>query len=81
VERDYVVDCLVMLDGINGGFFSYMDYDQAYAIQEFGGLQKAEQVILKETPDRKIPDTLKNGLVEITDVLVRLQPNCAFYLN
>lgn len=78
---EYVVDCLVMLDGQNNGFFSYMDYDQAYAVQEFGGLQKAEQVVLKETTDRPIPESLKQGLTEITDVLVRLQPNCAFYLN
>jgi hypothetical protein len=78
---EIVVDCLVLLDGENGGFFSYMDYDQAFAIQEFGGLQKAEQVVLKETTDRRIPESLKSGITEITDVLVRLEPNCAFYLN
>lgn len=79
-ERE-VVDVMVMLDGENKPFFSYMDYAQACYIQSIGGLSCAEQVNLRETQERPVPDSLKNGLTEITDVLVRLQPTVAYYLN
>ena len=79
-EQEYVVDALVVLDGENGGFFSYMNYDEAQRIQQCG-LASAGQVLLKETTDRKIPDTLKNGITEICDVWVRLEPNISYSLN
>lgn len=80
MERE-VTDVMVMLDGTNKPFFSYMDYEQALYIQSIGGLSNAEQVNLRETQDRPVPESLKDGFTTITDVLVRLQPNCAVYLN
>lgn len=75
-----VVDCIVITDGTNPDFFSYMPYEQAQAIQQVG-LSHSEQVILRETPDRKIPDGMKNGEMCITDILVRLEPNISVSLN
>ena len=78
--KEIVTDVIVLLDGQNGGFFSYMPYEQAQQIQSVG-LSQSEQVILRETEDRQIPEALKTGEVCITDILVRLEPNCAFNLN
>lgn len=80
MNPEIVVDALVFLDGTNPGFFSYMKHEEALRIQQCG-LANAGQVWLKETDERKVPDNLKDGLAEITDVLVRLQPSCAVYLN
>ncbi len=80
MNPEYVVDAVVILDGTNPGFFSYMNYDEAQRVQQCG-LNNADQVFLKETPDRKIPESLKNGLTEICDIWVKLEPNCAVYLN
>lgn len=80
MNPEYVVDAVVMLDGENGGFFSYMNHEEALRLQACG-LANADRVILKETPERQIPDSLKNGMTEITDVWVKLEPNCAVYLN
>lgn len=77
---EIVVDAIVMLDGENGGFFSYMNHQEALRLQACG-LSNADQVMLKETPDRQIPESLKQGITEITDVLVKLEPNCSFFLN
>lgn len=81
MEKDeYCVDCLVVLDGKNPSFFSYMDYEQAQFLQEVG-LSNAEAIILKETNDRQIPRSLTKGISMITDVLVRLEPNICINLN
>lgn len=80
MSAEYVVDALVVLDGTNPSFLSYMNYDEAQRIQQCG-LNNAGKVLLKETTDRIIPDSLKNGTSEICDVLVKLDPNCAVYLN
>lgn len=80
MERE-VVDVIVVQDGANKPFLSYMDADQANMIASCGGLSQAEQVHLRETEERPIPNSLKEGFSTITDVLVRLQPNCAVYLN
>ena len=80
MERE-VVDVLVVQDGANKSFLSYMDADQANMIANCGGLSQTEQVHLNETETRPIPDSLKEGFSIITDVLVRLQPNCSYSLN
>lgn len=80
MSEQYVVDCLVVQDGTNPSFFSYMNHSEAQRIQECG-LNNAEQVLLKETTDRVIPESLKQGVSEITDVLVRLELNTTLCLN
>lgn len=80
MERE-VVDIIVVQDGTNKSFLSYMDADQANMIANCGGLSQTEQVHLNETETRPIPDSLKEGFSIITDVLVRLQPNCSYSLN
>lgn len=79
-ENDFVVDAIVMLDGENGGFFSYMYHEEALKLQAIG-LENAEQILLRETTDRLIPDSLKQGVTQICDVWVRLEPNMVFILN
>ena len=81
MEQETVVDCLVVLDGQNPSFKSYMTYDNACLINQIGGLANAEQINLKETDDRPIPQDLKEGRVCIQDVLVKLDPNVCYYLN
>lgn len=79
-EQDYVVDVLVALDGQNPSFYSYMYHQKALELQEVG-LANAECVNLRETTDRKIPESLKNGTALITDVMVRIEPNTEYNLN
>lgn len=76
-----VVDVIVLRDGYNPGFHAYMPYSEAIAIQNEGGLSGAKQVNLRETPDRPIPESVKNGTTCITDILVELQPKISFSLN
>ena len=78
--NEYVADCWVTLDGENKPFLAYMDFDQASIIQELG-LENIDSVCFKETDDRPIPESLTQGLSEIKDILVRLQPNICFFLN
>ena len=80
-ENEIAVDVMVLQDGDNKGFFSYMPYEQAVEIQNCGGLENAECVNLRETPDRPIPDTLKDGTSTIVDILVRLEPNVEVSFN
>lgn len=80
MEQEQVVDCMVLLDGQNKPFFSYMNYEEALRLQSIG-LTQAETVLLRETTDRQIPESLKIGETQICDVLVRLEPNCAISLN
>ena len=77
---EFAVDAWVILDGENKPFLSYMDYDQAALLQQIG-LGNAESIILKETTDRRIPESLTQGLSEIKDILVKLEPNVCIYLN
>lgn len=78
---EYVTDALVVLDGYNPSFFSYIDFDEANRLLECG-LNNAEKVNLKETPDRPIPDSLKRGETEILDIQVVLMTvNMPIYLN
>lgn len=77
---EWVTDVLVMQDGYNPSFFSYMACEEAQRIQECG-LANAGQIWLKEVDERPIPKCLKKGESEITDILVKLQPNVPIYLN
>ena len=79
-ENDVVVDIWVIQDGENPPFRSYMNYDQALYIQQVG-LENAETIHLRETPDRKIPEILKQGQSCIMDIWVRLEPNTYYCLN
>ena len=81
MEWETVVDVIVFQDGENPAFKSYIKYENALEIQANGGLANSECVNLRETPDRPIPESLKDGKTCITDVLVRLEPNTAVYLN
>jgi len=80
MSAEYVVDALVVLDGTNPSFLSYMNYEEAQRIQQCG-LNNAGKVLLKETTDRVIPESLKNGTSEICDVQVKMEANVPIYLN
>jgi hypothetical protein len=80
-EQETVVDVIVMQDGENPAFKAYMPHSSALTIQENGGLSHATSINLRETPDRPIPNSIKDGTSCITDVLVRLEPNINFSLN
>jgi len=80
-EGETVVDVLIVLEGQNPSFYSYMSHDEALSIQENGGLSCAEKVNLRETPDRKVSEALKKGETCIEDVLVRLEPCRDYWLN
>lgn len=79
--NEVVTDAIVYLDGKNGGFHSWMAIEEANRIMNNGGLQEAGCAVLRETDDRPIPQTLKDGQVEITDIHIKLEPNVFFYLN
>lgn len=80
-EKDCVVnDALVVLDGKNPSFFSWILQEETDRIKECG-LKNAEYVFLKDTPDRPMPQSLLHGRSEITDIQIRLQPDVVVYLN
>lgn len=81
MNPEYVVDCLVRLDGENPSFYSLMPHEKALEIQNNGGLSECSQIILRETPERPIPESVKKGEACITDILVRLEPNMCIFLN
>ena len=60
-EQEVVVDALVVLDGKNPSFLTYITHEQAQEIYDVGGTNYDEKVILKETPDRKVPTSLVRG--------------------
>lgn len=68
------MDCIVVLDGQNGLHRAYMMEEEFQRINEAGGLSCADRVMLRETEDRPLPDSLKNGLAEIMDVWVTMVP-------
>lgn len=78
--KEMCTDVIVLLDGNNGGFHSYMKTTEAERIGT-QGLQNAQHVILTELPDRPIPNTLKDGTALIKDVLVKIQPTIGIYKN
>lgn len=75
---EYFNDVIVVLDGENPSFKSYMNCDQVALIQNNGGLSCAEQVFLRETSDRPVPESLKGGISMITDIWVTLVPGPSF---
>lgn len=75
-----VVDCLIVLEGENPSFFSYMNHDSALELQELG-LQNAESINLRETDDRPVPRALKEGETCIMDILVKMEPGFTHSLN
>lgn len=77
---EVVVDCFV-LENTGKAFFSLMPHERAKEIEASGGLSNAEQIHLKETSERPIPQSIKTGEACITDILVRLEPNVMQYLN
>lgn len=78
---EYYNDVMVVLDGENGVFKSYMNCDEVNRLQTNGGLSQAEQVNLRETEDRPVPESLKDGTSMITDVWVTIIPGPAFSGN
>lgn len=81
MKENIVVDALVILDGENPAFFSYMGHEQVQQIQLTGGLSNQECINLRETEERKIPESLKRGEACITDILIRMESNCEYYIN
>ena len=77
---ELVTDAIVILDGENKGFFSYLKVEEALRLEECG-LGNAEQVHLKETTDRPVPESLKKGESVIEDIWVKLEANKNYYLN
>ncbi len=80
-EQDIIAnDVLVVQDGENPSFFSYTVEEETQRITQCG-LQNAGRIHLRETPERRIPQSLKDGQSEITDIQVKLAPNVIVYLN
>lgn len=66
--------CIVILDGNNKPFRSYINCDVAnLMIQK--GMKNFESLTLRETEDRRVPESLKQGMSMITDVWITLTPN------
>lgn len=80
MEQETVVDAIAILDGGNYGFFTYLKHEEAIRIQECG-LANAEQINLREVPQRPVPDHVKQGLSIISDIWVKLEPNTTIYIN
>lgn len=78
--KEYCADVLVVQDGKNGSFHSYMTMEEANRIVDIG-LLNAGKVLLKEYPQRIIPKSLKEGRSQIVDIQVRLDPNVVYVLN
>ena len=78
---EQVTDCFVLQDGENPAFFSYMSVEDVQLVNECGGIGQVGQIHFKETPERPIPQSLKEGKSLVKDVLVRLEPNVAYYCN
>ena len=78
---EIVVDCIILTDDKRQGFFSLMPHDNALEIQQNGGLENAEQIILRETSERPIPQNVKEGLACISDILVKLEPTISYFVN
>lgn len=80
MKENIVVDALIVCDGKNNSFFSYIPIEIAEEMMLDSGLD-CESVVLRETDDRPVPQELKDGQTEITDILVKLEANIMFYLN
>lgn len=80
MENEVVCDAIAILDGGTLGFFTYLKHEDALRIQACG-LANAEQINLREVPQRPIPEYVKQGLSIIADLWVKLEPNTAIYLN
>lgn len=78
---EVVVDVIALQDDRTHGFFSLMPHEKALEIQQQGGLSQCEQIILRETTERPIPQSIKEGTSMITDILVRLEPTVVYCLN
>lgn len=81
MSQEIVVDALVLMDDKTHGFMSLMPHEKALEIQQQGGLQNCEQIILRETTERPIPQSIKEGTSIITDILVKLEPTVTYCLN
>lgn len=78
---EIVVDIIALQDDKTHGFFSLMLHEKALEIQNNGGLSQCEQIFLRETTERPIPQSIKEGTSMITDILVRLDPSTVYCLN
>jgi hypothetical protein len=74
-------DAMVIMDGENGGFMSYMKCEEVERINAIGGIANAAEVLFYETTDRPIPARLKDGEAVVMDVLVKLDPAVSINLN
>lgn len=50
-------------------FDSYHPCEFVTNVQQIGGLSMAEEVVFTETPDKPLPNNLKDGLMQISDSL------------
>ena len=69
-----VNDALVVQDGGNPSFFAWMDQEETQRIQNSPS-GYIETVHFRETADRPVPQSLKEGITEIKDIFVKLEPN------
>mgnify|MGYP001569343390 CR=1 FL=1 len=75
--NEIVNPCWILLDGDNPPFRSYMDVDEVARVQRVG-FKHAQQINLKETDDRPIPQNLKDGITMIEDIYITLIPGPGF---
>ena len=77
IEQE-VVPAWVCLDGKNGIFDTYLPCEEVERINACGGLPNAERIILRETPEKKIPEMLTHGEALIKDILILVVPGPAY---
>ena len=77
IEQE-VVQAWVILDGKNGIFDTYLPCEEVERINLAGGLPNAERIILRETPEKKIPKMLTHGEAMIKDIWITVIPGPAF---
>lgn len=80
-QDNTVVDAIICTDGHNPDFFSYIPAEIATQISLEGGLSCSDSLILRETEERPVPNCVKEGLAQIVDVLVKLEPSKEYCLN
>lgn len=75
-----IVDAFCVLDGDNGGFFAYMDADEAVRIANTGW-EKSQPIALRHAEARPLPNKVLEGLACIQDIFIKLEPNVEVSLN
>lgn len=75
-----VVDAIIFQDGSNPAFKAWVDVEEAERLFDYG-FKQGQPVMVRDATDRPIPENLRNGLTEITDIMIRLEPSVEVSLN